>query len=174
MEKKVEIECQTEMERYDRQLYHLKAITRKLVEFVNDKDIQYGSSWRKRGGAGAFFTIIRKLDRFEKSCQNENFDVFKCFATDNRKESILDDCLDITGYMLLLIEHMIEIGHVTKIKELNMSFSLMTRDYDPTTKVATITGMDEPGRTYTREELLAMPSGMKNPHGFDEEEDVPK
>ncbi len=143
-------------ERYDRQLHRLNIISRKLVEFVNYKDIQYGSSWRKRGGAGAFFTIIRKFDRFETSCSNENFDVFKCFATDNRKESILDDCLDITGYMLLLIEHMVEVGHVTTI--LGSTFCKSDHSEELTKKPE------------KKPEINTPREGVEQPHPFDYDE----
>ena len=138
-----------DMKRYDRQLHRLNFITEELVKFVNDKDVQYGSSWRKRGGAGAFMVIARKWDRIEQVCETRHpakYDIFDVFEADDRSETILDDCLDLVGYLLILVEHMIEIGHVTKIEELRMSF------------VPAIT----PG---------SAPSGMRNPFGFDEEEE---
>ena len=155
-----QIVCPADMERYDRQLYHLKVITKKLVEFVNDKDIQYGSSWRKRGGAGAFMVIARKWDRIEQACEKETatYDIFNVFKEEDRRETILDDCLDLVGYLLILVEHMVEIGHVTKIEGLNMGF------------VPTV---------LTKAELLksgvlkSRVSGMDHPHGFDEDQDLP-
>ncbi len=150
-----------DMERYVRQAHRLNFITRELVSFVNDKDIQYGSSWRKRGGPGAFFVIARKWDRIEQACETEEFslhrrlpgelatkyDIFDRFSADDRSETILDDCLDLVGYLLILIEHMVEVGHITKIEALRMSF------------VSTPTAVE------------AEPSGMLNPHGFEEEEE---
>jgi hypothetical protein len=139
-----------DMKRYGRQYHRLNLIAEELVKFVNDKDIQYGSSWRKRGGAGAFMVIARKWDRIEQACETRHpakYDIFDVFEADGRNETILDDCLDLVGYLLILVEHMIEIGHVTRIKELNMSF---------------------PPLALTDE---TEPSGMKHPFGFDEGED---
>ncbi len=141
----------TDMERYHRQTYRLNAITEELVKFVSNKDFHYGSSWRKRGGAGAFFVISRKWDRIEQACETlelAKYDIFEVFKTDDRGETILDDCLDLVGYLLVLVEHMIEIGHVTKIEELHMNFDC----------------------PYPADE--SDPSGMLNPHGFEEEEDL--
>ncbi len=152
MDEKVEhkrVIIPADMKRYDRQLHRLNFITEELVKFVNDKDIQYGSSWRKRGGAGAFMVMARKWDRIEQACKTQHpakYDIFDVFEADNRRETILDDCLDLVGYLLNLVEHMVEIGHVTRIKELNMSF--VSSDHS---------GIPEP-------------SGMKHPHGFDESE----
>ena len=139
-----------DMERYIRQICRLNAITEELVKFVGEKDLHYGSSWRKRGGAGAFFVIARKWDRIEKACEtleSAKYDIFNVFETDDRRETILDDCLDLVGYLLILVEHMIEIGHVTGIKELRMSF-------------VSSTPMVE-----------SEPSGMTKPFGFEEEEE---
>ncbi len=152
-EKKVEyrqIIIPADMERYVRQSHRLHFITEALVEFVNDKDVQYGSSWRKRGGVGAFMVMARKWDRIEQACETRHpakYDIFNVFEADGRNETVLDDCLDLVGYLLILVEHMIEIGHVTGIKELHMSFVSSTQ-----------TGETEP-------------SGMAHPFGFDEEKD---
>ena len=140
-----------DMERYERQKYRLNAITKELVNFVNDKDVQYGSSWRKRGGAGAFFVISRKWDRIEQACETQKpakYDIFNVFHTDDRSETILDDCLDLVGYLLILIEHMVEVGHITKIEALRMSFVPL-----PST-------------------VEAESTGMLNPHGFHEDDDA--
>jgi len=138
-----------DLERYDRQLYRINAIAEELVKYVNDKDVQYGSSWRKRGGPGAFMVIARKWDRIEQACEKETakYDIFNVFKEEDRRETILDDCLDLVGYLLILVEHMIEIGHVTGIKELHMSF-------------VSSTPMVE-----------SEPSGMTKPFGFEEEEE---
>ena len=108
----------------------LRAITKELLEYVSEKDFHYGSSWRKRGGAGAFFVMARKWDRIEQACsiqESAKYDIFKVFETEDRIETILDDCLDLTGYLLILIEHMIEIGHVRKIETLRVRFDLASK-----------------------------------------------
>ncbi len=149
-----------DMKRYDRQLHRLNHITEELVKFVNDKDVQYGSSWRKRGGAGAFMVMARKWDRIEQACETQHpakYDIFDVFEADGRRETILDDCLDLVGYLLNLVEHMVEIGYVTRIPELNMSFGVGVP-----TSVST---------GYASASIKTEPSGMQHPHGFDEDED---
>ncbi len=139
-----------DMERYARQAHRLNFITKELVNFVNDKDIQYGSSWRKRGGAGAFMVMARKWDRIEQACETlalSKYDIFSVFKEEDRIETILDDCLDLVGYLLILVEHMIEIGHITKIEALRMSF-------------------------VSSNPIAETVSGMQEPFGFDEEEDM--
>ncbi len=48
---------------------HLDGIAQADVEYVRRKDAQYEASWKKRGGAGAFFTIVRPWDRFDSRMQ---------------------------------------------------------------------------------------------------------
>lgn len=43
--------------------YFLDGIVAEDVDYVRRKDAQYNASWRQRGGVGAFFTIVRPLDR---------------------------------------------------------------------------------------------------------------
>ena len=99
---------------YELQLEHLKRIANLIAEFVNDKDRQYGSSWRKRGGAGAFMVIARKWDRIEQACERSNaqYDLFECFAEDIRNESIHDDVTDLIGYLLVLLEYMVDTNDI--------------------------------------------------------------
>ena len=157
-------------ERYDRQFNRLNDITHELVKFVNDKDKHYGSSWRKRGGTGAFFTIVRKWDRIETACERSEpaqYDLFEVFGSDSRSETILDDCLDLVGYLLVLVEHMIEIGHVTKIKELKMRFD--APGSQGKSKGKSTVGISRLDDAVVDDELR---SGMKHPFRFEAEEDI--
>lgn len=152
------------MDTHDRaqQLAHLLKISKIIARFVFDKDRQYGSSWRRRGGVGAFFIIARKWDRIEQACASEVFgqqdgeevekpkwDLFERFARDKRQEGIKDDVVDLIGYLLVLLEHMIATGHVTKICDTDFS-------PEPQTVIH-----EAPGGI-----------GMRHPHGFDPEYDV--
>jgi len=47
------------------------------AQHLQQKDYSYGSSWRKRGGVGAFMMLARKWDRLEKMCEAHNYDIFK-------------------------------------------------------------------------------------------------
>lgn len=99
-------------DRYERQRLRIGHIVGKLKEFVCYKDKHYKSSWRKRGGSQAFAVISRKWDRFEAIAEDNGYDIFHVFAIDSRKEGIADDCFDLIGYMLVLVEHMVELGHI--------------------------------------------------------------
>jgi hypothetical protein len=66
------------------------------------KDREYGSSWKKRGGVGAFMMLARKWDRIENAVQHGNWDIFGIMEADNREEGILDDIRDLRRYLLLV------------------------------------------------------------------------
>lgn len=79
-----------------------------MLRAAHDK---YGDSWRKRGGAGAYFTLARKLDRYERACALAKWDVFEAIrqtlATDGTmdgKDGLLDDVRDLRRYLFLLEE----------------------------------------------------------------------
>lgn len=81
------------------------------VEGLIASHAKYGDSWRKRGGAGAYFTLSRKIDRYERACEAAGFDVFRAIkethASDGTmfgKDSLLDDISDLRRYLLLLEE----------------------------------------------------------------------
>lgn len=48
-----------------RHLEHLKDIAQEDIEQLNQKEREYGASWKKRGGVGAFMMLARKWDRLE-------------------------------------------------------------------------------------------------------------
>ena len=65
----------------------------------------YGDSWRKRGGIGAFMMLARKWDRLEKQVEEHGYDIFKAIETDTRPEGIIDDIRDLRRYLLLVDAH---------------------------------------------------------------------
>lgn len=46
----------------------MHAIAKGIVELVHEKDAHYGSSWKKRGGVGAYMMACRPLhaERFQQ------------------------------------------------------------------------------------------------------------
>jgi hypothetical protein len=74
------------------------------VEILMEKDKSYGSSWRRRGGVGAFMMLARKWDRIENQCKDENWDIFAA-CHDGDRDGILDDISDLRRYLLLVEEH---------------------------------------------------------------------
>ena len=150
------VDTPSHFDRYDRQGHRLQHIAGQLARLVNEKDEHYGSSWQKRGGPGAFFVIARKWDRIEQACEtaDHQYDLFHLFATDTRQETILSDCIDLAGYLLVLMEHMVEIGNVRYIEELKLQF----RDVGEKKKI-----LKTPGPKL---------SGMEQPFGYDQDQDA--
>lgn len=70
------------------------------------KGRDYGDSWKKRGGVGAFMMLARKWDRIEEQVRRNGYDVFKCIATDGRSEGVLDDIRDLRRYLMLVEDEM--------------------------------------------------------------------
>src|SRR5687768_14281809 len=68
---------------------------------VKRAEQQYGASWKKRGGVGAYYVAIRKVDRLEESAKHHGYDVFEAIRKDKRSEGIIDDIRDLRRYLLL-------------------------------------------------------------------------
>ena len=85
----------------------LVPIAEKIVDTLVEKDEQYGSSWKKRGGVGAFMMAARKWDRLETFLSADHaaankYDIFERALKDLRKEGIESDIGDLIGYLLLI------------------------------------------------------------------------
>jgi len=72
-----------------------------------EKSKDYGDSWKKRGGVGAFMMLCRKWDRLEKQVGEKNYDIFKAIAEDSRSEGVLDDIRDLRRYLMLVEAEMV-------------------------------------------------------------------
>lgn len=86
--------------------YHkyLQIIADEDVKAVIPRDVSYDSSWKKRGGIGAFFTYARKPDRLEAILAKDfGYDLFEGIKADpsGKDGSILDQIRDMRRYLLL-------------------------------------------------------------------------
>lgn len=72
------------------------------LDRVTTKDREYGASWKKRGGTGAFMMLARKWDRLEEQAKQHNWDVFKAVVAGGTSENVLDTIRDLRGYLLLV------------------------------------------------------------------------
>lgn len=73
------------------------------VDILQIKGEAYGSSWRKRGGVGAFMMLARKWDRIEQQCTEAGYDIFKIIEeTKEIPDGLLDDIRDLRRYLLLV------------------------------------------------------------------------
>ena len=76
------------------------------VEILKEAEKSYGTSWKQRGGVGAFMMLARKWDRIENQVVEKGWDIFKSIEQDIRPEGILDDIKDLRRYLLLVEAHM--------------------------------------------------------------------
>jgi hypothetical protein len=87
--------------------YHemLDDIVEADVRYVRAKDVQYDSSWKRHGGVGAFFTIVRPWDRLYNFAKNKSYDLFSAMADDSLHGpdgTALACVRDLRRYLLLL------------------------------------------------------------------------
>lgn len=102
-------------------LTYLDEVARDDVRGLEVAERNYGSSWKKRGGVGAFMMLSRKWDRIEnalrpmdddetranlKAHQVAPWDIFGAIAADTRPEGIIDDIRDLRRYLLLVESEM--------------------------------------------------------------------
>lgn len=86
----------------------LVAISEEDASGLERAEREYGSSWKRRGGIGAFMMLARKWDRIEravdKSNQGGDFDFMLEFVLrmDTRSEGAIDDIRDLRRYLLLV------------------------------------------------------------------------
>ena len=160
------------LDRYERQTLRLRRIALQIAEMTSYKDRHYLSSWRKRGGVGAYMTFVRKWDRLQATIEDPNqgtqYDVFERFATDNRKESITNDCVDLIGYLLVLLEHMIEVANISDEEIDEITSILVEPRPEPDLSTLKVTDSKLHGDT-----AGVQFTGMEHPFGFDENEDTP-
>lgn len=89
----------------------LRMIASADVTILEDKGKSYGSSWRKRGGAGAFFMLSRKWDRIENQMEAAGYDIFEPVRKEllaGAIDGLLDDIRDLRRYLLLVEGHVMD------------------------------------------------------------------
>lgn len=80
----------------------LSVVAQKDVDGLFAKDREYGASWKKRGGVGAFMMLARKWDRLELAVAAHGWDIFQLVEADRREEGAIDDVRDLRRYLLLV------------------------------------------------------------------------
>ena len=89
----------------------LRMIASADVTILEDKGKSYGSSWRKRGGAGAFMMLARKWDRIENQMEAAGYDIFEPVRKEmvaGTTDGLLDDIRDLRRYLLLVEGHVMD------------------------------------------------------------------
>lgn len=88
---------------------HIMELAVNDVKILEIKGQSYGSSWRNRGGVGAFMMLARKWDRIENLCGTKGYDIFRAVNNDIDqyvKDGVLDDIQDLRRYLLLVESHL--------------------------------------------------------------------
>lgn len=100
---------------------HLPAIAAEDARFLVERDASYGSSWKKRGGVGAYMMLCRKMDRLDNLMQQngdygrlKEWDIFSHITAnpEGRDGSVLAEIRDLRRYCLLVEAEMVERGVV--------------------------------------------------------------
>lgn len=91
-------------------LTHLDQIAALDVQGLRKAAESYGDSWKRRGGANAYFMLVRKIDRMENQCEKFHYDIFEAISADRRAEGLIDDIRDLRRYLMLVESEMIERG----------------------------------------------------------------
>lgn len=87
---------------------HIDGIVAEDTAKLREARKSYGDSWKKRGGANAFFMLCRKFDRMENQVQDLGYDIFRAALEDTRPEGIIDDIRDLRRYLILVEAEVIE------------------------------------------------------------------
>lgn len=85
--------------------FPLEAVTNSAfadIRSLAKAHLSYGTSWKNRGGVGAFMMLARKWDRLENAVKKSGYDIFKAVEGDKRAEGIMDDIRDLRRYLLLV------------------------------------------------------------------------
>jgi hypothetical protein len=88
-------------------------LTADHLELVK-KEKEYGSSWKKRGGVGAFMMAARKWDRIETQVERRGYDIFTTVYENPSETGILDDIADLRRYLALIEDHVRTTMEITK------------------------------------------------------------
>ncbi len=93
---------------------HLRGVVLAGVALVVEKTRTYGPSWKRRGGAGAWFTTVRPWDRLETIVDRHGGDVFAAVAADpsGSDGSALACIRDVRNYLMLIEAEMVARGTV--------------------------------------------------------------
>lgn len=138
-------------------LEFLEQIVKEDVEGLNKAQQQYGDSWKKRSGIGAYMMACRKFDRLEIQAEKYSWDIFEAIQKDERSEGAIDDIRDLRRYLILIEAEMRVRGAVSALSQ--------HRDNEP----ADIGRHDN--LTIKPSDFLIGSSGMEHPFGYDRELD---
>lgn len=82
---------------------------------VQARDETYGQSWCRRGGQGAYFATIRKVDRIEEAAKKYGYDIFRAVVEtksgdEGADDGLITDIRDLRRYLLLWEAYLTAVG----------------------------------------------------------------
>lgn len=131
----------------------LDIIAEQDVEGLVEAEREYGESWCKRGGPGAFMNLGRKWDRLEEMLKKRNYDILNVILEEIGdgsavgQDKVLDTVRDLRRY-LALVE--------AKVMQIHGGTLPLQRD-----NAAVLKANVAQGRV-----------GIENPRGFDPREET--
>jgi hypothetical protein len=147
---------------------NMQAIVTTDIDILLVKNAEYGESWKRRGGQGAFFTIIRKADRLEEMVRRKGYDLFAAIREDTGQgEPLLETIRDLRRYLLLL-EGEVNSWH---IPEETHPVSELHKTFEQYQELCEDAARYEP--QHRPHKTLRQSDGMEHPFGYDDDKDIP-
>ena len=102
----------------------MRDIAQMDLEALKRAEESYGSSWRRRGGVGAFMMLARKFDRIEHQSEKHGWDIFEAGEAFKGEAGLLDDIRDLRRYLILAEQFILEEDKAdTKTEEKEWDYS---------------------------------------------------
>jgi len=95
---------------------HVQAVADAGIAVIREKSRTYGASWKARGGRGAWYTLVRPLDRLQLRVERDHGgDIFAAVEADpsGGDGTCLDAIRDLRNYLTLVEAEMVAQGIVT-------------------------------------------------------------
>lgn len=105
----------TPLEREYPYLQHLRAVAQAGNDLITRKTLTYKDSWKARGGRGAWYTLVRPMDRLQAIVEGKHQgDIFGAVAAgaDGGDGTALDALRDLRNYLNLVEAEMVARGAV--------------------------------------------------------------
>lgn len=90
------------------------------LQVLVEKNAVYGESWKRRGGPGAFLTMVRPWDRLEEMVKRHNWDVFAAGQTfaGGGDSDIMDSIRDMRNYLYLIGDEILQQRSFVRLPQL--------------------------------------------------------
>jgi len=92
-----------------RHMDYLNCVVNEDISELKRKEATYQGSWKKRGGVGAYFVTVRKIDRMEVIVKDNGYDIFAALSKDmsGADGTLLAEVRDLRRYLLLIEAEMV-------------------------------------------------------------------